>query len=97
MVGRPFTRQQIDQNLNIKQRQTILTGDQKHTDHFATGQLISRHSSQPNVFYFFFPPHFFKNNFSQPHKRHIWFCPDTQTDPSQNQKSHFFAIARHKH
>jgi hypothetical protein len=53
MVGRPFTRQQIDQNLNIKQRQTILTGDQKHTDHFATGQLISRHSSQPNVFYFF--------------------------------------------
>lgn len=23
--------------------------------------------------------------------------PDTQADPSQNQKSHFFANARHKH
>jgi hypothetical protein len=61
MVGRPFTRQQIDQNLNIKQRQTILTGDQKHTDHFATGQLISRHDSPTlRVLFFFAAPHFLK-------------------------------------
>ena len=61
MVGRPFTRQQIDQNLNIKQRQTILTGDQKHTDHIETGQRVIRHSSRPNVFLFFFAaPHFLK-------------------------------------
>ena len=30
-----------------------MTGDQKHTDHIATGQRVSRHSSRPDVFYFF--------------------------------------------
>jgi hypothetical protein len=30
-----------------------LTGDQKHTAHIATGQRVSRHSSRPDVFYFF--------------------------------------------
>jgi hypothetical protein len=28
-----------------------------------------------SVFLFFFQRTFFKNNFSQPHKWHIWFCP----------------------
>jgi hypothetical protein len=37
-----------------KQRQTILTSDQ-NIDHIQTGQRVSRHSSRPNVFYFF--PH----------------------------------------
>jgi hypothetical protein len=30
-----------------------LTGDQKHTDHITTGQRVIRHSSRPDVFYFF--------------------------------------------
>jgi hypothetical protein len=30
-----------------------LTGDQKHTDHISTRQRVSRHSSRPDVFYFF--------------------------------------------
>ncbi len=29
----------------------------------------------------------------QPHKMAHLSCPDTQADPSQNQKSHFFANA----
>ncbi len=32
-----------------------MTGDQKHTEHIATGQRVHRHSSRPEVFYFF--PH----------------------------------------
>ena len=32
-----------------------MTGDQKYTDHIATGQRVIRHSSRPDVFYFF--PH----------------------------------------
>ena len=52
MVGRPFQRRQTDQNLNIKIKQTILTGDQKHTDHISTGQRVIRHSRRPDVFYF---------------------------------------------
>ena len=30
-----------------------MTSDQKHTDHIATGQRVSRHSCRPDVFYFF--------------------------------------------
>ncbi len=30
-----------------------MTGDQKHTDHISNGQQVSRHSSRPDVFYFF--------------------------------------------
>ena len=37
-----------------------MTGDQKHTDHIATGQRVSRHSSRPEVFYFFFHRTFLK-------------------------------------
>ena len=29
-----------------------MTGDQKHTDHIATGQQSFQHTDQPNVFYF---------------------------------------------
>ena len=37
-----------------------MTGDQKHTDHIATGQRVIRHSSRPEVFYFFFHRTFLK-------------------------------------
>jgi len=36
-----------------------LTGDQ-HTDHILTGQRVSRHSTRPDVFYFFSHRTFFK-------------------------------------
>jgi hypothetical protein len=41
--------------------------------------LFSDTTAQRFVFYFFCRPAFFKNNFSLPHKWHIWFCPDTQS------------------
>jgi hypothetical protein len=43
-----------------------LTGDQ-HTDHISTGQL-SRHSSRPDVFYFFPTAHFLKPFLKDSHR-----------------------------
>ncbi len=37
-----------------------------HTDHTSTRQQVSRHSSQPDVFYFFSTTHFLKTFLSQP-------------------------------
>ena len=46
--------------------------------HKVTGQM-NQQTADPkanaSVFFFFPTAHFFKNNFSQPHKWHIWFCP----------------------
>jgi len=53
MVGRPFQRRLTDHNLNIKHRQTILTGNPKHTDQITTGQRVIRHTSRPLCFLFF--------------------------------------------
>jgi hypothetical protein len=39
-----------------------LTGDQKHTDHIATGQQLSRHSLPPLLYFLFSPPHIFFNS-----------------------------------
>lgn len=58
MVGRPFTRQQTDQNLNIKASKTILTGEQ-HTNHIDNGQRVSRHSLPTLLYFLFSPPHIF--------------------------------------
>jgi hypothetical protein len=44
-------------------------------------------------FLFFSHRTFFKNNFMPARKWHIWLCPYPQADPSQSQKSHFFATA----
>ena len=53
--------------------------------------LFSDTTAQRFVFYFFCRPAFFKNNFSQPHKWHIWFCPDTQSQPFGKTKEPLFA------
>jgi hypothetical protein len=37
----------------------------------------------------FFQRTFFKKNYSLPHKWQIWFLPETQVAPLQNQKGHF--------
>jgi hypothetical protein len=96
--GRTTVQQrQTDQNLNIKKRQIILTSDQKHTDHFATRQLISRHSSLPNVFYFFSHRTFLKTILASRTSGTFEFAQHTKPTLRQNQKSHFFANARHKY
>jgi len=50
----------------------------------------SRPKSQRFCIFIFSQCTFFKNNFSQPHKWHIWLCPPHRENPSQSQKSHFF-------
>ena len=71
-----------------------MTGDQKHTDHIATGQRVSRHSSRPNVFYFF--PHrtFLKTILANRTNGTFGFAPTHEANASQNQKSHFFVQAQ---
>jgi hypothetical protein len=39
-----------------------LTGDQRHTDHIATGQQLSRHSLPTLLYFLFSPPHIFFNS-----------------------------------
>ena len=53
MIGRLFQRQPTDRKFKPKQRQTILTGDQRHRNNIATGQHLNRHADQRCVFYFF--------------------------------------------
>lgn len=53
-----------------------MTSDQKHTNHIATGQFVSRLTSRPEVFYSFSNAHFLKttftsrtiSTFAKPHK-----------------------------
>ncbi len=58
-----------------------MTGDQKHTDHFATRQPVCRHSSRPNVFYFF--PHRTSGTFG--------FAPTRKATPSSKPKEPLFS------
>jgi len=44
-----------------------LTGDRQHKDHTSTGHL-SRHSSRPNVFYFFSTAYFLKPFLKDSHR-----------------------------
>jgi hypothetical protein len=39
-----------------------LTGDQRHTDHIATGQQLSRHTLPTLLYFLFSPPHIFFNS-----------------------------------
>ena len=70
-----------------------MIGDQKHTDHIVTGQRVSRHSSRPDVFYFF--PHrtFLKTILASRTNGTFGFAPTHEANASQNQKSRFFADA----
>jgi len=71
-----------------------LTGDQKHTDHIATGQRVSRHSSRPDVFYFFPRRTFLKTILANRTNGTFGFAPKHEANASQNQKSRFFAHAQ---
>ncbi|MFM7856171.1 MAG: hypothetical protein ACKO96_30680, partial [Flammeovirgaceae bacterium] len=61
----------------------ILTVGQ-HTDHIENGQRVSRYSLPTPCFLFFFPPAFFKNNFSKPALAH-WLLPQPHK-PTLRQK-----------
>jgi hypothetical protein len=68
-----------------------LTGDQKHTDQIATGQQVSRHSSRPDVFYFF--PHrtFLKTILAHRTSGTFGFAPTHKADPSAKPKEPLFS------
>ena len=71
-----------------------MTGDQRHTDHIATGQQVSRHSSRPDVFYFF--PHrtFLKTILASRTNGTFGFAPTRKANPSAKPKEPFFANAQ---
>jgi hypothetical protein len=68
-----------------------LTGDQKHTNHIATRQLVSRHSIRPDVFYFF--PHrtFLKTILANRTSGTFGFAPTHKAEPSAKPKDPLFA------
>ena len=70
-----------------------MTGDQ-HKDHIVTGQQISRHSSRPDVFYFFSHRTFLKTILASRTNGTFAFAPTAQADPSAKAKEPFFATAR---
>ncbi len=70
-----------------------MTDDQKHTDRIATGQRVSRHSSRPDVFYFF--PHrtFLKTILASRTSGTFGFTPTHKANPSVKRKEPLFANA----
>jgi len=69
-----------------------LTGDQRHRNDITNGQRVSRHSL-PTLYFLFFPTaHFLKTILANPQVAHL-ALPHPQANPSQSQKSHFFAYA----
>lgn len=58
-----------------------MTGDQ-HRDHIQTGQRVSRHSSRPDVFYFFSHRTFLKTILASRTSGTFGFAPTHKADPS---------------
>ncbi len=75
------------------QGQTILIADQKHNDHIVTGQRVSRHSSRPDVFYFFFHRTFFKTILASRTSGTFGFAPTHEANASAKPKEPLFAKA----
>ena len=68
-----------------------MTGDQKHTDHIATGQRVSRHSSRPDVFYFFSHRTFLKTILASRTSGTFGFAPTHKANPSAKPKEPIFS------
>ena len=68
-----------------------MTGDQKHTDHIATGQRVIRHSSRPDVFYFFSHRTFLKTILASRTSGTFGFAPTHKADPSAKPKEPLFS------
>jgi len=69
-----------------------LTGDQ-HIEHIQTGQRVSRHSSRPDVFYFFSHRTFLKTILASRTNGTFGFAPTHKADPSAKPKEPFLANA----
>ena len=67
-----------------------MTGDQKYTDHIATGQRVSRHSSRPDVFYFFTHRTFLNTILASRISGTFGFAPTHKADPSAKPKEPLF-------
>gem|GEM_PF-2674746 len=67
-----------------------MTADQRHTDHIATGQRVSRHSSRLDVFYFF--PHriFLKTILASRTSGTFGFAPTHEANASAKPKEPLF-------
>jgi len=58
----------------------ILTVAQRHTDHNATGQQLSRHSLRTLLYFLFSPPHIFFNSiYPAAHFTHLLLPANAQT------------------
>ncbi len=68
-----------------------MTGDQKHKDHFATRQPVCRHSSRPNVFYFFSHRTFLKTILAHRTSGTFGFAPTRKASPSAKPKEPLFS------
>ena len=91
MVGRPFQRQTTDLKLNIKQGQTILTGDQRNRNDITNGQQVSRHSLPTLCFLFFFHRTFLKTILASRTSGTFGFAPTRNASPSAKPKEPLFS------
>ena len=68
-----------------------MTGDQRHTDHIAIGQRVSRHSSRPQFFYFFANRTFLKTILACRTSGTFGFAPTHKASPSAKPKEPLFS------
>ena len=68
-----------------------MTGDQKHREHIATGQRLCRHSSRPDVFYFFSHRTFLKTILAHRTSGTFGFAPTHKAKPSAKPKEPLFS------
>jgi hypothetical protein len=80
----------IDRQTIKRKKQTILTSE-KHTEYTTKGQQVSRHSSQPDVFYFFSSPHFLKTILASRTSGTFGFAPTHKANPSAKPKEPLFS------
>ena len=67
-----------------------MTGNQ-NTDHILTGKRVSRHSSRPDVFYFFSLRTFLKTILANRTSGTFGFAPIHKADPSAKPKEPLFS------
>ena len=68
-----------------------MTGDQKHTDHIEIGKRVLRHSSRPNVFYFFSHRTSLKTILASRTSGTFGFAPTHKASPSAKPKEPLFS------
>jgi hypothetical protein len=66
-----------------------MTGKYQHTDYIKVGQRVNRHSLSTLLYFLFSLPCIFFNSILASRTMAHLVLPDTEANPSQNQKSHF--------